>query len=99
MAQSSWKPYNGPSAKTGRGADDEPDYPREPGHLVLARVLIAEDRPGQALSMLAAGSTNPAIAGQPVVTLDTVKSTSRTSWASSARPTAPRPSPGHGNRA
>ena len=73
MAQSSWKPYNGPSAKTGLGADDEPDYPREPGHLVLARVLIAEDRPGQALSMLAAGSTNPAIAGQPVVTLDTVK--------------------------
>ena len=46
MAQSSWKPYNGPSAKTGLGADDEPDYPREPGHLVLARVLIAEDRPG-----------------------------------------------------
>ena len=32
--------------------DDEPDYPREPGHLVLARVLLAQDRPGQALALL-----------------------------------------------
>ena len=33
-------------------ADDEPDYPREPGHLVLARVLLAQERPGQALALL-----------------------------------------------
>ena len=36
----------------GLGADDDPDYPREPGHLVLARVLLAQDRPGQALALL-----------------------------------------------
>jgi LuxR family transcriptional regulator, maltose regulon positive regulatory protein len=34
------------------GPDDEPDYPREPAHLVLARVLLAEDRPRQALALL-----------------------------------------------
>ena len=32
--------------------DDEPDYAREPGHLVLARVLLAQDRPGPALALL-----------------------------------------------
>ena len=36
----------------GLAADDEPDYPREPGHLVLARVLLAEGRPGPALALL-----------------------------------------------
>ena len=36
----------------GLAADDEPDYPRERGHLVLARVLLAQDRPGQALALL-----------------------------------------------
>ena len=36
----------------GLGADDEPDYPREPGQLVLARVLLAQDRPGLALALL-----------------------------------------------
>jgi DNA-binding NarL/FixJ family response regulator len=45
------------------------------------------------LVLLAAGMPNPRIAEQLVVTLDTVKSTSATCWASSARPTAPRPSP------
>ena len=34
------------------GAKGEPGYPREPGHLVLARVLLAQDRPGQALTLL-----------------------------------------------
>ena len=38
--------------ENGLAADDEPDYPREPGHLVLARVLLAEGRPGQALALL-----------------------------------------------
>ena len=37
---------------TGLGPDDEPDYAREPGYLVLARVLLAQDRPGQALALL-----------------------------------------------
>jgi len=37
---------------TGLGPDDEPDYAREPGHLVLARILLAQDRPGQALALL-----------------------------------------------
>ena len=32
--------------------DDEPGYPREPAYLVLARVLLAEDRPGPALILL-----------------------------------------------
>ena len=38
--------------ETGLGPDDEPDYAREPGHLVLARVLLAQDRPEQALALL-----------------------------------------------
>ena len=38
--------------ENGLAADDEPDYPREPGHLVLARVLLAEGRPGRALALL-----------------------------------------------
>ena len=36
----------------GLGADDEPSYPREPEYLVLARVLLARDRPGPALALL-----------------------------------------------
>jgi LuxR family maltose regulon positive regulatory protein len=32
--------------------EDEPDYPREPGFLVLARVLLAENRPAPALTLL-----------------------------------------------
>ncbi len=32
--------------------DDEPGYPREQEYLVLARVLLAQDRPGQALTLL-----------------------------------------------
>ena len=32
--------------------DDEPDYPREPAYLVLARVLLARDDPGPALTLL-----------------------------------------------
>jgi LuxR family transcriptional regulator, maltose regulon positive regulatory protein len=36
----------------GLGPDDEPGYPREPEYLVLARVLIAQDRPGPALTLL-----------------------------------------------
>jgi len=36
----------------GLDAGDEPRYPREPGHLVLARVLLVQDRPGPALALL-----------------------------------------------
>ena len=36
----------------GLGADDDPDYPREPGYLVLARVLLAQGQAGQALALL-----------------------------------------------
>ena len=32
--------------------DDEPGYPQEREYLVLARVLLAQDRPGQALTLL-----------------------------------------------
>jgi LuxR family transcriptional regulator, maltose regulon positive regulatory protein len=36
----------------GIGADDEPEYPRESEYLVLARVLLAQDRAGPALTLL-----------------------------------------------
>jgi ATP/maltotriose-dependent transcriptional regulator MalT len=38
--------------ENGLNEDDEPDYGREPGHLVLARVLLAQGRPGPALALL-----------------------------------------------
>jgi ATP/maltotriose-dependent transcriptional regulator MalT len=36
----------------GLSPDDEPEYPREPAYLVLARVLLARDDPGPALTLL-----------------------------------------------
>ena len=33
-------------------ADDAPSYPRERDHLILARLLLADDRPDQALALL-----------------------------------------------
>jgi LuxR family transcriptional regulator, maltose regulon positive regulatory protein len=36
----------------GLSPDDEPDYPQEPAYLVLARVLLAQDKPGPALTLL-----------------------------------------------
>jgi LuxR family transcriptional regulator, maltose regulon positive regulatory protein len=36
----------------GLRSDDGPSYPREPEYLVLARVLLAQDRPDQALGLL-----------------------------------------------
>jgi LuxR family transcriptional regulator, maltose regulon positive regulatory protein len=38
--------------ETGLHADDEPSYPREPGYLVLARVLLAQQLPAEALGLL-----------------------------------------------
>jgi LuxR family maltose regulon positive regulatory protein len=37
---------------TGLHAGDQPHYPREPGYLVLARVLLAQQRPAEALALL-----------------------------------------------
>ena len=48
--------------ENGLGPDDEADYARESGHLVLARVLLAQDRPGQALALL--GRLHAAAAAQ-----------------------------------
>jgi LuxR family transcriptional regulator, maltose regulon positive regulatory protein len=39
-------------AERGLQADDEPDYVCEPGHLVLARLLLAQGQPGRALWLL-----------------------------------------------
>jgi LuxR family transcriptional regulator, maltose regulon positive regulatory protein len=36
----------------GLSPDDEPDYPREPAYLLLARVLLAHNDPGPALALL-----------------------------------------------
>jgi LuxR family transcriptional regulator, maltose regulon positive regulatory protein len=36
----------------GLNGKDEPDYPREPAYLIVARVLLAQDRPGLALALL-----------------------------------------------
>jgi LuxR family maltose regulon positive regulatory protein len=36
----------------GLSPEDEPDYPREPAYLVLARVLLAQNDPGPALTLL-----------------------------------------------
>ena len=38
--------------ESGLAPGDDPVYPREPGHLVLARVLLAQSRPGPALALL-----------------------------------------------
>jgi LuxR family maltose regulon positive regulatory protein len=46
----------------GLDADDEPGYPQEPEYLVLARVLLAQDRPGPALGLL--GRLHAAAAAQ-----------------------------------
>jgi len=40
------------TAAAGLSPDDEPDYPREPVYLVLARVLLARGDPGPALTLL-----------------------------------------------
>ena len=40
------------AAAAGLSADDEPGYPQEPAYLVLARVLLAQNDPEQALTLL-----------------------------------------------
>ena len=54
--------------QTGLHADDEPYFPRERGHLVLVRVLLAQDRPARALALLDrlhAAAAAQGRAGQP----------------------------------
>jgi len=48
--------------EAGLAASDEPDFAREPGHLVLARVLLTQDRAGPALMLL--GRLHAAAAAQ-----------------------------------
>jgi LuxR family maltose regulon positive regulatory protein len=52
LAQGDLAAAAGFAQENGLGPDDEPDYAREPGHLVLARLLLAQERPGQALALL-----------------------------------------------
>jgi LuxR family transcriptional regulator, maltose regulon positive regulatory protein len=40
------------TSQRGLRPDDRPDYPREPEYLLLARVLVAQDRPDRALELL-----------------------------------------------
>jgi len=49
-------------ADCGLDPDDPPDYPREPGQLVLARLLLVRDQPDRALALL--GRLDAAAAGQ-----------------------------------
>ena len=55
------------------------------------------EREVEVLRLIAAGKPNKQIAGELVVSLHTVKNTSPTSSASSARPTAPKPPPAPAN--
>jgi len=49
----------------GLGPDDDPGYPREPEYLVLARVLLAQDRAGPALTLLGRLHAAAAAQGRP----------------------------------
>jgi len=40
------------AAERGLGTDDEPSYIREPEYLALARMVLAQDLPGQAIALL-----------------------------------------------
>jgi LuxR family maltose regulon positive regulatory protein len=76
------------------GAPTVPPPSRPAGPVVVAG--LAEpltDRELQVLGLLATGAANQQIAEELVVALETAKSTSATSWASSGPPTAPRPWP------
>jgi LuxR family maltose regulon positive regulatory protein len=52
LAQGDLAAAAGWAHQRGLGPDDEPGYPREPEYLALARVLLAQDRPGPALALL-----------------------------------------------
>ena len=67
----------------------EPARPDSGQHAMAAPGLVEQltARELEILVLLAAGMPNPRIAQELVVSLDTLKSTSATCWASSARPT------------
>jgi LuxR family transcriptional regulator, maltose regulon positive regulatory protein len=52
LAQGDLAAAIGWTTQRGLGPDDEPSYPKELDYLVLARVLLAQDRPEQALGLL-----------------------------------------------
>ncbi len=52
LAQGNLVGAAGWTKECGLAPGDEPDYPREAGYLVLARVLLAQGLPGQALALL-----------------------------------------------
>ena len=52
LAQGDLDAAAGWTTAAGLSPDDEPDYPREPGYLVLARVLLTQGDPGPALTLL-----------------------------------------------
>ncbi len=52
LAQGEVTPAARWTEERGLAPDDDPGYPREPEYLVLARVLLAQDRPAQALALL-----------------------------------------------
>ena len=83
------------SSDAGAGHDSAAQAPCPRANVQVARrgagpvPGLAEQLTGwelEILVLLAAGMPNPRIAAELVVTLDTVKSTSATCWASSARP-------------
>ncbi|HTQ91659.1 MAG TPA: hypothetical protein VMK84_19410 [Streptosporangiaceae bacterium] len=45
------RPETAGKRRTGSSSAPEPDYTREPGQLALARILLAQDRPWQALAL------------------------------------------------
>jgi LuxR family transcriptional regulator, maltose regulon positive regulatory protein len=53
----------------GVSTGDEPDFPTEPEHLVLARVLLAQDRPDAALALLERWLTAAVAAGRMASTI------------------------------
>jgi len=65
--------------------------PRLTTGVVPGLVETLTSRELEGAGMLAAGRSNHAVAGELVVTIDTVKNTSAISWTSLVRPTAPRP--------
>jgi hypothetical protein len=73
------------------GPDDDPGYPREPEYLVLARVLLAQDRAGPALTLL--GRLHAAAAAQSAVPIAaaTVSGSSRSTWRKQAPGSGLRP--------
>ena len=74
----------------GLSADDEPEYPREQGYLVLARVLVAQDQPDRALTLLT-GCKRPRTASIGRAAWSPLPSCGRWPWRRPATNQAPTP--------